>query len=51
MEYADYLRQQAERYRQLADEAAAPALQSELLELAAICERVAAEIEDRAPAG
>ena len=52
MEHVAYLRQQANRYRELA-EAAPPGTgaSAELAELAATCERVAAEIEDRVPGG
>ncbi len=51
MEYADYLREEALRLRQRAELAQEPAVVDELQELAAICERVAAELEDRMLAG
>lgn len=51
MEYADYLREEAARLRQRAEHAQEPALAHELEELAAICERIAAEFEDRMLAG
>jgi hypothetical protein len=47
VEYADYLREEAARLRQSAELAQEPAVVDELRELAAICERVAAELEDR----
>jgi isopropylmalate/homocitrate/citramalate synthase len=47
MEYADYLREEALRLRQSAEHAQEPAVADELQELAAVCERVAAELEDR----
>jgi hypothetical protein len=51
MEYADYLRAQAEKFRELAEEVGEPAASEEFSELAAICEHVAAEVEDRLTAG
>ncbi|HEX6842402.1 MAG TPA: hypothetical protein VF113_12760 [Stellaceae bacterium] len=51
MEYAAYLREQADRYRELAEEAEDRGVRHELLDLAAVCEQVAAGIEDRAAAG
>jgi hypothetical protein len=51
VEYADYLREEAARLRQSAELAQEPAVVDELRELAAICERVAAELEDRMLAG
>jgi hypothetical protein len=51
MDWADYLRDQAAKYRQLAETAEdLPAMQ-ELLDLAAICEEAANNIEDRMPGG
>ncbi len=47
MEYADYLREEAVRLRQSAEQARERAIADELHELAAVCERVAAELEDR----
>jgi hypothetical protein len=51
MEYHDYLRSQAEQYRQLAAKTEDPFVQEELLGLAAVCEEVANNIEDRRTAG
>ncbi len=50
MEDAVYWRDQAARFRDSAAKAD-PSLEHELLELAAICEQVAAELEDRCTAG
>lgn len=47
----DFWRDQAEKFRDAAEGVTEPALSDELLELADICERVALEIEDHAPAG
>ena len=51
MEYIAYLREQAEKFRRLADEAEDAAVASELRELAAVCDQAAEEIEDRLPSG
>jgi hypothetical protein len=51
MEYAAYLREQAEKYRELADTAEDRGVRREMLDLATVCEQVAAGIEDRAAAG
>jgi hypothetical protein len=51
MDWADYLRDQAAKYRQLAETAEQPLIKQELLDLAAICEEVANNIEDRLPGG
>lgn len=51
MEYDDYLRDQAVKYRQLASTAEDSFVKKELLELAAVCEEVANGIEDRMTAG
>lgn len=51
MDWADYLREEAAKYRQLAETADDPVLKEELLELAATCEEVANNIEDRTPGG
>jgi hypothetical protein len=51
MEYVAYLRDQAEKYRDLAKVAADPETRRELAELAATCEQVADNIEDRAAGG
>jgi hypothetical protein len=47
----DYLRDQAVKYRLLAEKADDPFIKKELMELAEVCEEVANEIEDRATAG
>jgi rubrerythrin len=51
MHYSDYLREQAARYRQLAETAEDASVKQELLELAAVCEEVANEIDDRRSSG
>lgn len=51
MEFDDYLREQAQKFRQLAEQAEDGLVKRELNELAAICEEVANTIEDRLPAG
>ncbi|HWI26053.1 MAG TPA: hypothetical protein VN668_03735 [Stellaceae bacterium] len=51
MEDAAFWREQGAKFRHRAETSDDAALKSELVELAEICEEVAAEIEDRAPAG
>jgi hypothetical protein len=51
MEYDEYLRDQAAKYRQLAEKAKDSFIIQELLDLAAICEEVANHIEDRLTGG
>ena len=51
MDWADYLRDEAAKFRQLAETAEDPPIKQELLDLAAICEEVANNIEDRMPGG
>jgi hypothetical protein len=51
MDWADYLRDEALRYRQLAETAEDPSVKQELFDLAAVCEEVANNIEDRIPGG
>jgi hypothetical protein len=51
MNYDDYLRDEAAKYRKLAAQAVDPLVKKELLELAAICDEVANNIEDRMTAG
>jgi hypothetical protein len=51
MHYSDYLREQAAKYRQLAETTEDPTAKQELLELAAVCEEVANEIDDRRSSG
>ncbi len=51
MEDVAYWRVQAAGFRDRAEKTADRALQDELLELAHICEEVAATIEERAPSG
>jgi hypothetical protein len=51
MEYVAYLRDQAEKFRELAALAKDPEIARELAELAAVCEQVANDIEERIPAG
>jgi hypothetical protein len=51
MDWADYLRDEAAKFRQLAETAEDPLTKQELLELAAVCEEVANNIEHRMPGG
>ncbi len=51
MDWADYLRDEATKYRQLAERAEDPSVKQELLDLAAVCEEAANNIEDRMPGG
>ncbi len=51
MEYVAYLRAEAARFRKRAKREAQPDTAKEFKELAAVCERVANELEDRLPAG
>jgi hypothetical protein len=51
MDYDDYLREQATKYRELATDARDPMIKAELAELAQICDEIANNIEDRATAG
>lgn len=51
MEYDEYLRDQATKYRQLAEKTEDSFIIQELLDLAAICEEVANNIEDRLTGG
>jgi hypothetical protein len=41
MDWPDYLRDEAAKYRQLAEQADDPVVKTELLELASVCEEVA----------
>jgi hypothetical protein len=51
MDFDDYLRDQAVNYRQLADWADDSLVKIEFLELAAVCDEIANNIEDRMTAG
>jgi hypothetical protein len=51
MDEADYLREQAARLRERAQKAKNARARQELLEHAAACEEIAADIEDRAVSG
>jgi hypothetical protein len=51
MDWDDYLRQQAAMYRRLAEKTEDTFIRQELLELAAVCEEVANNIEDRLASG
>jgi hypothetical protein len=51
MDWADYLRDEAAKYRQLAKAAEDQSIKEELLDLAAVCEEAADNIEDRMPGG
>jgi hypothetical protein len=49
--YSDYLREQATKYRELAETAEEPLIKQEFLELAAVCVEVADKIDDRRASG
>ena len=51
MDWADYLRDQAAKYRQLAEKAEGAVVKQELLELADVGEEVANNVEDRLTSG
>jgi hypothetical protein len=51
MDWDDYLRDEARKYRKLAEQADDPLVKQELLELADICDKVANNIEDHMTAG
>jgi hypothetical protein len=51
MHYSDYLREQAAKYRKLAETAEEAFVKQELLELATVCEEVANEIDDQRTGG
>jgi hypothetical protein len=51
MDWPDYLRDEAVKYRQLAEQADDPLIKVKLLELASACEEVASNIEDRLTGG
>ena len=51
MDWDDYFRQQAVMYRQLAQKTDDTFIKQDLLDLAAVCEEVANNIEDRLTSG
>ena len=51
MEYSDYLREQAEEYRRLAESSDDPIEKEDLFESAEIYEMVANDLDDRRAAG
>ena len=51
MDWDDYLRDEAAMYRQVAEKTANVFGKQELLDLAAVCEEVANNIEDRQTSG
>ena len=51
MHNSDYYREQAAKYRELADSATDAAAKQEYLELAAACEETADQIDDRRASG
>ena len=51
MDYDDFLREEAAKYRRLSEEAKDDFIKKELLELALVCEEVAETIEDRLTGG
>jgi hypothetical protein len=51
MDWPDYLRDEAAKYRQLAEQADDQGVKTEMLELASVCEEVANDIEDHLTGG
>ena len=51
MEYDDYLRDEAAKYRKLAEQTENDLIKKEFFELAAVCEEVANNIEDHLTGG
>jgi hypothetical protein len=51
MDFDDYLREEAQKYRKLAEQALDALIKQELRELADVCDEVANNIEDRMTAG
>jgi hypothetical protein len=51
MDWSDYLRDEAAKYRRLAETAEDPRVKQEFLDLAAVCEEAADNIEDRRTGG
>jgi hypothetical protein len=49
--YSDYLRDQAAKYRELAEKADDPFIKQEFVELADVCEEAADKIDDRRASG
>ncbi|MGE0563538.1 MAG: hypothetical protein AB7O50_03400 [Pseudolabrys sp.] len=49
--YSDYLREQADNYRKLAEAADDPFIKKEFIELADVCEEVANDIDERRKGG
>jgi hypothetical protein len=49
--YSDYLREQAAKYRELAEKAKEALIKQEFSELAEVCEAVANKIDDRRASG
>ena len=51
MDWPDYLRDEAAKYRRLAEQTDDPVVKNEMLELASVCEEVANNIEDHLTGG
>ena len=51
MDWSDYLHDEAAKYRRLAETAEDPLVKQEFLDLAAVCEEAADNIEDRRTGG
>jgi hypothetical protein len=51
MDWSDYLREEAGKYRRLAETAEDPLVKQAFLDLAAVCEEPADNIEDRRTGG
>lgn len=49
--YSDYLREQAAKYREIAEKAVDPFVKQEFLDLAKACEEAANDIDDRRASG
>jgi hypothetical protein len=51
VDWPDYLRDEAAKYRQLAEQTDDPVIKAEMLELASVCDEVANNIEDHLTGG
>jgi hypothetical protein len=51
LDWDDYLRDEAQKYRKLAEQADDPLIKRELVELADVCDKVANNIEDHMTTG
>jgi hypothetical protein len=51
LDWPDYLRDEAAKWRRLAEQTDDPVMKDEMLELAPVCEEVASNVEDRLTGG